>query len=101
MATLSHQELLEAGLTDWHDGPEGLQARYGTGDFAAGLRFVNAVGEAAEELAHHPDVTLTYPQVGITLISHDVGGITERDVELARRISAIAAEHAIPAEADA
>lgn len=101
MVTYSHQDLLAAGLTDWRDLARGLHGRFGTGDFASGLRFVEAVGEAAEELGHHPDVTLTYPWVDILLISHDVGALTDRDVELARRISAIATEHDIPPQPEA
>ncbi|USQ81952.1 4a-hydroxytetrahydrobiopterin dehydratase [Ornithinimicrobium faecis] len=97
MNTYAHKDLLEAGLTDWRDLAQGLHARFATGDFAAGLRFVDAVGAAAEEAGHHPDVTLTYPQVDIALVSHDVGAITGRDVELAQRISAIAADQNIEA----
>ena len=101
MDNFSHTDVLDAGLTDWRDLAQGLHARFGTGDFAAGLRFVNAVGAAAEEAGHHPDVTLTYPHVDIMLISHDVGGLTQRDVDLARRISAIAAEQGISAHPEA
>lgn len=97
MNTYAHQDLLDAGLVDWRDLAQGLHARFATGDFAAGLRFVSAVGEAAEEAGHHPDVTLTYPRVDIALISHDVGAITDRDVDLARRISAIAADQGVEA----
>ncbi|MDP2772959.1 MAG: VOC family protein, partial [Nocardioides sp.] len=61
-----------------------------TGDFATGLALVNEIGAAADELDHHPDVDLTYPSVTVRLTSHDVGGVTSRDVELARRISSAA-----------
>jgi 4a-hydroxytetrahydrobiopterin dehydratase len=63
-----------------------------TGDFAAGLTVVNAIGAAAEEMDHHPDVDLRYSHVDVRLSSHDVGGLTDRDVRLARRVSAIAVE---------
>lgn len=95
MDSYSHSDLLEAELTDWRDLARGLHTRFATGDFATGLRFVEAVGEAAEAAGHHPDVTLTYPSVDVALISHDVGAITERDVSLARRISEIAREQGI------
>ncbi|MCK0113561.1 4a-hydroxytetrahydrobiopterin dehydratase [Ornithinimicrobium sp. F0845] len=101
METFTHKDVLDAGLTDWRDLAQGLHARFGTGDFAAGLRFVNAVGAAAEEAGHHPDVTLTYPHVDIMLISHDAGALTDRDVDLARQISAIASEQGITAHPDA
>lgn len=97
MDTLSTQQVLDAGLDDWRRLAQALHARFRTGDFATGLRFVAAVGEAAEAAGHHPDVTLTYPLVDIQLISHDAGGLTERDLDLARQVSAIAQEQGIPA----
>lgn len=68
-----------------------LRAVFDTGDFATGLTFVAAIGEAAEAADHHPDVLLTYPRVTVTLISHDVGAVTARDLALAERINEIAA----------
>ncbi len=87
-----------AGLTDWHGEEETIVARYATGDFATGLEFVNRIGAAAEAANHHPDITLTYPIVGITLTSHDTGAVTDRDLKLAARISNFAAEADIAAE---
>lgn len=81
-----------AGLDGWRQTGNALRAHFATGDFATGLEFVNRIGAAAEARQHHPDLTLTYPEVRISLSSHDVGGITERDTELAREISAIAAD---------
>lgn len=101
MENLSHPDVLAAGLTDWRDLAQGLHARFATGDFAAGLRFVNAVGAAAEEAGHHPDVTLTYPHVDVMLISHDIGALSRRDLDLAQRISAIAAEQGVVAQPEA
>lgn len=91
-ATLTYAQIQEQGLADWRKLAQALHARFATGDFATGMRFVQAVGEAAEEANHHPDVVLTYPRVDVSLSSHDVGGITDRDVALARRISRIAAD---------
>lgn len=85
------------GLDDWRSMHEALQARFLTGDFATGLALVNAVGALAEQLNHHPDVDLRYQHVNILLTSHDVGGKTERDVELAQQISDVAAEMRVPA----
>ena len=91
-ARLSHDEILEAGLDDWRKVLNRLRARFRTGDFATGVALVDRIGAAADEADHHPDVSLTYPEVIVTLSSHDVGGITSRDVDLARRISGFAAE---------
>ena len=74
-----------------------LHARFRTGSFVKGLELVNRIGEAAEEANHHPDVDLTYPHARRRLVSHDVGGVTSRDLDLARRISEIAAELGVEA----
>ena len=85
---LTTQQIDAAGLTGWQFTDDTLQATFATGDFATGLRLVNLIGESAESANHHPDVTLTYPSVAITVSSHDVGGVTSRDVDLAARITA-------------
>jgi 4a-hydroxytetrahydrobiopterin dehydratase len=97
MAELSSSQILDAGLDDWRKLAQALHARFRTGDFVTGLTFVTSVAEAAEAANHHPDVTLTYPYVDMKLISHDVGRLTRRDVDLARRISEIAREQGIEA----
>ncbi len=86
------------GLEDWRHLLTGIRARFRTGDFATGLALVDRIGAAAEEADHHPDISLTYPEVIVTLSSHDVGGITVRDLDLARRISAFAAEAGVSAD---
>ena len=48
------------------------------------------IAAAADEADHHPDIDLRYNWVGLRLVSHDVGGLTERDIELAGEISRIA-----------
>lgn len=100
MDQLTHSQFVGSALDDWRDLAEGIHARFATGDFATGLQFVAAVGEAAEAAGHHPDVTLTYPHVDVKLVTHDVGGVTQRDVDLASRISEIARDHGIRAVVD-
>jgi 4a-hydroxytetrahydrobiopterin dehydratase len=95
---LTAEQIREAGLDDWRHLLTGIRARFRTGDFATGLALVDRIGAAAEEAGHHPDISLTYPEVIVTLSSHDVGGITSRDLDLARQISGFAAD--LGAEAD-
>ncbi|WP_196240564.1 4a-hydroxytetrahydrobiopterin dehydratase [Nocardioides anomalus] len=96
--TLRYPEVLaEEGLEDWRFFLTKLHARFRTGSFTKGLELVTRITAAAEEADHHPDVVLTYPQVDVDLWSHDVGGTTSRDVDLARRISAIARELGVEA----
>jgi 4a-hydroxytetrahydrobiopterin dehydratase len=89
---LSYRDVEAEGLDDWRFFLMKLHARYRTGSFVKGLELVTRITEAAEEADHHPDVVLTYPQVDVDLHSHDVDGVTSRDIALARRISEIAAE---------
>jgi 4a-hydroxytetrahydrobiopterin dehydratase len=91
-ARLTHDQILDAGIDDWRKVLNRLRARFRTGDFATGVALVDRIGAAADEADHHPDVSLTYPEVIVTLSSHDVGGITSRDIDLARKISGFAAE---------
>ena len=92
MTKLSGRQIADEGLDGWAYLLGGLQTRVRTPDFAAGLAFVNAVGAAAEEADHHPDLDLRYTHVDIRLRSHDVQAVTGRDIRLARRISALAAD---------
>ncbi|KQW53719.1 4a-hydroxytetrahydrobiopterin dehydratase [Nocardioides sp. Root1257] len=89
---LRYPDVVAEGLDDWRFFLNRLHARFRTGSFVQGLALVTRITEAAEEANHHPDVTLTYPQVDVDLSSHDVDGVTSRDIDLARRITAIAAE---------
>ena len=89
---LTVAEVTAAGLTDWRQVLDVLTARFRTGDFATGLALVNRIGEAADAADHHPEITLSYPEVLVALNSHDVRGITSRDIDLARQISAYAVE---------
>ena len=96
--TLTPQQVEAEGLADWRVLFQALHARFRTGDFATGLRLVEGIGAAAEEMNHHPDLDLRYGQVHVRLFSHDVFGVTSRDVTLARRISALAAGLGVTAD---
>jgi len=52
-------------------------------DFKASLAFVNRVGELAESAGHHPDIDIRYNKVRLALVTHDAGGITAKDFDLA------------------
>ncbi len=91
-ATLTKADVEAAGVPDWRFLLNALHTRFRTGNFVTGLKLVNAIGEAAEAANHHPDLDLRYPHLNIKLVSHDAGGVTERDIVLARRISELAAE---------
>jgi 4a-hydroxytetrahydrobiopterin dehydratase len=58
-------------------------------DFRAAMAYVNKVAEVAEELDHHPDITIRWNTVVLTQSTHAAGGLTERDFRLARRLNAL------------
>ncbi len=110
MDMLTRQQIADANLTDWRKLGQGLHARYLVGDFGAGVRFVAAVGEAGDALGHHPHVTMGDGYVDLKLLSDDaiyrdeegtehvVDWVTQQDVDLARRVTEIAAEQAVDAD---
>lgn len=95
---LTGDDVLGERIDDWRLLQKALHARFRTGDFVTGLALVNRIGAAAEAANHHPDLDLRYPYLDIRLISHDAGGVTERDIALARQISEYAAEAGVAAE---
>jgi 4a-hydroxytetrahydrobiopterin dehydratase len=82
------------GVEDWRVLGEGACAYFRTGSFAAGARLVQAIGELAGLDDRHPDVDLRHEGVTVRLITitDDYYGLSERDLELARQISAVARE---------
>uniref|UniRef100_A0A7V5CRW1 Putative pterin-4-alpha-carbinolamine dehydratase n=1 Tax=Acidobacterium capsulatum TaxID=33075 RepID=A0A7V5CRW1_9BACT len=58
-------------------------------DFVAAMAFVNKVAEKAELAGHHPDIDIRYNRVRLALVTHDAGGLTERDFDLAASIEAL------------
>jgi 4a-hydroxytetrahydrobiopterin dehydratase len=97
-STLTPAQIEAAELSDWRPIAHALLTRFRTRNFATGLHLVNLIGEAAEAANHHPDLDLRYTHLNVRLFSHDVFGLTERDVALARRISELAAELGVSAE---
>ena len=91
MSKLTGQQIAGEGLDGWAYLLGGLQTRIHTRNFATGLSVVDAIGAAAEEMNHHPDLSLRYTHVDVRLTSHDEHGVTDRDIRLGRAVSAIAA----------
>ena len=76
-------------LNGWTRAGDTLRREFEFEDFAGAFGFMAAVAVAAERLNHHPDWSNSYNRVSISLTSHDVGGLSERDFRLARRIDAL------------
>lgn len=92
---LSHTE----GLEGWRPVGEALVTVLQTSGFSRGAALLPEIARIADELNHHPDVDVRYGEVIVRTTSHDVGHLTSRDVELARRISQIANETGTPMQA--
>src|SRR6266568_243233 len=88
------------GVEDWRVVGEGASAYFRTGSFAAGAQFVNAISELARLEDHPPDVDLRHAGVIVRLITMtpEYCGLSERDLELARQISAVARKLGVPAD---
>ena len=105
MDMLRGDQIAAADLTDWRKLAQGLHARYVVDDFGSGARFVAAVGEAGDAIGHHPSVSIGNGYVDLKLVSDDaiyrddegtehvVEWVTQQDVDLARQITDIAADH--------
>ena len=63
-----------------------LKKSYGFSNFAEALKFVNRVGELAEEQGHHPDICFGWGKVEVTIWTHKIDGLTESDFVLAAKI---------------
>jgi 4a-hydroxytetrahydrobiopterin dehydratase len=105
MDMLKGDQIAAADLTEWRKLAQGLHARYAVEDFGTGARFVAAVGEAGDAIGHHPSVSIGSGYVDLKLVSDDaiyrddegtehvVEWVTQQDVDLARQITDIAADH--------
>ncbi len=110
MDMLSGEQITAAALTDWRKLGQGLHARFIVRDFQAGVRFLSALVEAGEAAGHYPEVRMGTGYVDLKLITddaiyrdsagteHKVEWVTQQDVDLARRISEVAAEQSVSAD---
>lgn len=99
MEKLSTPEILDAGLDDWRKLAQALHTRYRISDFTEGATFVAAVAEAAEAANHHPDLKMTYGAVDVSLCTHEDGlWVTQKDIDMARKITEIAREQGLKPE---
>ncbi|MGA2352749.1 MAG: 4a-hydroxytetrahydrobiopterin dehydratase [Terracidiphilus sp.] len=85
MTVFSAQEVSShlSVLPEWQLENGELTRTFSFRDFHDALAFVNRVGERAETVGHHPDIDIRYNRVRLSLISHDAGGLTAKDFDLA------------------
>lgn len=82
-----------AGLADWTDveGRDAITRSYRFADFNAAWGFMSRLALIAESMNHHPEWFNVYNRVDITLTTHDVGGLSARDIRLAQEADRLAA----------
>jgi 4a-hydroxytetrahydrobiopterin dehydratase len=76
-----------ADLPGWDRAGDAIVATIEAPDFPAAIRIVDAVAEEAERMNHHPDIDIRWRTTRWLLTSHDAGGLTQLDVELAHRVN--------------
>ena len=79
-----------AELPGWKLQGKRIAKQYDLKAFKAAMAFATTIAELAERADHHPDILIEYSKVTLTLSSHDLGGITDLDLRLARQIEAAA-----------
>ncbi|OZE88860.1 4a-hydroxytetrahydrobiopterin dehydratase [Rhodococcoides fascians] len=88
---LTDRDIEDAQLTEWTVAGKSLTRTVELTSFPAAIEVVNRVADAAEEADHHPDIDIRWRTLTFTLSTHSAGGLTQKDVDLARRIDALTA----------
>ena len=73
----------------WSGGADGIERTIELPSFRAAVEAISVVADVAEQLDHHPDMDLRWTRVRIAVVTHSAGGLTELDLELARRVDAL------------
>ena len=76
-----------AGLPGWSGDTDGITRTVEAESFPAAIDLVNRVAEAAEAADHHPDIDIRWRTVTFTLSTHSEGGVTSKDIDMARKIN--------------
>ena len=89
---LERQQVAEGlqKLTNWTLQGDQIERLLKFENFVDAMIFVNKVAEIAEEEEHHPDIRIVYNRVTLDLTTHDAGGLTQKDFQMARRIDSLA-----------
>ncbi|MEK8070460.1 4a-hydroxytetrahydrobiopterin dehydratase [Rhodococcoides navarretei] len=88
---LTDRDIEDARLTEWTVVEKSITRIVELTSFRAAIEVVNRVADAAEEADHHPDIDIRWRTLAFTLSTHSAGGLTQKDVDLARRIDALIA----------
>jgi len=92
VALLSESEVEErlARLDGWERAGDAIEKSFKRGDFVGAVEFVSTLVAPAEAMNHHPDVSISWDTVAVSVSTHSEGGLTAGDFELAAKIDALA-----------
>ena len=79
-----------AGLPGWEREGDALVREFQFANFVGSVDFVNRITPVAEDMNHHPDLSISWNKVKVSLSTHSEGGITENDFQLATKIDSLA-----------
>ena len=80
-----------AELEGWERDGETIVKTFELADFVGSVEFIGKMVHPTEEMGHHPDLTVSWNKVGVSITTHAAGGLTANDFELAKRIDALPA----------
>jgi 4a-hydroxytetrahydrobiopterin dehydratase len=91
MELLSDSEIESrlADLDGWERSGDAIVKTFELADFVGSVEFVRRLVEPAEDLGHHPDLSISWNKVTVSITTHAAGGLTENDFQLAQRIDAL------------
>jgi 4a-hydroxytetrahydrobiopterin dehydratase len=91
MDLLSDSEISSrlADLEGWEREGDAISKTFELADFVGSVEFAGRLVEPAEDMGHHPDLSISWNKVTVSITSHSAGGLTANDFELARRIDAV------------
>ena len=91
MAKLSSTQVKAAlrDLPQWQKRGSAIVRTFEFEDFAEAMKFVNRAAKAAEKANHHPDIDIRWNKVTLSLTTHDEGGLTENDFQMAQKLDAV------------
>ena len=96
MEALTSRQILDSGLDGWHEQDRALHASFTIVDYSSAATFIAEMAKIVDAEDHHPDLALSYGVLKVTMSTHSGGPkVTQRDVDMARRISRIATDFAI------
>ncbi|WP_049898827.1 4a-hydroxytetrahydrobiopterin dehydratase [Halococcus agarilyticus] len=83
--TLTDKEISENAPAEWHQDGDEIVRVYEFEEYLDGVTFATEVAEIADEAFHHPEIQVRFDEVEVRLTSHEAGGVTDQDIEMAGR----------------